>query len=186
VVQADAIYFVTFRQYDSIPKEQMIRWNLELQRWHEQNPPPHTPQQSAAFADLGYRRVERWLDRCSGDGLLKDDTARKLVSDCLKHRDEQDYWLGDYVIMPNHVHVLLQVTPDQELKTIMETWYGVTTHRINKALKRSGTLWQPDPFDHIIRDDEELTRTRAYIRNNGRHLKPGTWAYGSGSLFAGE
>ena len=184
LAQDHVIYFVTFRLHDSIPQPKLQQWTAQLRQWKNDNPLPHTPQQVEAFANLGYRRIERWLDRCDGTCLLRDSSARQIVGDCLEYRDGQDYSLGDYIIMPNHVHLLVQVAVPHALKDITKTWYGVTTHRINKALDRQGTLWQSEPFDHIVRDENSLSRIRLYIQTNGHRLPPNSWHYSTGTLFA--
>ena len=143
---------------------------------------PHT-RTDRSLCGLGIRKVERWLDRGAGTCLLRVASIQQIVSNCLEYRDGQDYLLGDYIVMPNHVHVLVQVVAPSTLRGIMATWHGVMTHGINKAVGRSGTLWQNEPFDHIVRDDASLLRIRQYIKGNGRRLPPGSWRYGKGSLF---
>ncbi len=184
LVQGNVVYFVTFRLHDSIPRAKLAQWAEELRRWHSANSPPHTPQQVEAFAELGYRRIERWLDRCDGTCPLREPAVQQVVAACLEYRDRQDYWLGDYAIMPNHVHALVQIAPPHALKEIARTWCGVTTHRINRLLGRRGTLWQGEPFDHIVRNEESLARIRGYIRENGRRLPVHSWRYSTGSLFS--
>ena len=184
LAQNNVIYFLTFRLHDSIPQFKLQQWTVQLRQWRNENPLPHTPEQVEALANLGYRRIERSLDRSDGACLLRDPSAQQIVANCLEYRDGQDYFLGDYIVMPNHVHLLLQVAAPHDLKDIEKTWYGVTTHRINKALHRQGTLWQSEPFDHIVRDEQSLRRIRRYIQDNGRHLPPTSWHYGAGTLFA--
>jgi hypothetical protein len=43
---------------------------------------------------------------------------------------------------------------------------GASAHSINKALKRSGTVWQDESFDHVVRHAESLEEKIRYIRDN--------------------
>ncbi len=51
--------------------------------------------------------------------------------------------------------------------------------RINKRLQRSGTLWQAESFDHIVRNDAQLDHFREYIKDNPNkaHLPPKEFLY---------
>lgn len=52
------------------------------------------------------------------------------------------------------------------LANIMHSLKSYTAHEANKILKRTGTFWQPESYDHWVRDDEELERIVLYIRGN--------------------
>ena len=183
VVQDAVIYFVTFRLADSIPRIKLAQWQHELDRWLAMNPLPHTPAQHDEYAELGYRRIERWLDRGEGSCLLASQIVQRQLADCILLRDGVDHLLGDYTIMPNHVHALVQPLPGKPLKSILEGWRSSSTHQINKLCRRRGQLWQQDGFDHIVRNDHALARIRCYIRDNGQHLPEGKSFYACGSLF---
>ena len=183
VAQADAVYFVTFRLHDSIPLEKLRIWRWQLRQWEQANPPPYTPHQEDQYAALGYRRVERWLDRHTGSCLLADERCHTVIADCLTRCDGERLWLGDYIVMPNHVHALLRVATGEKLEVILDAWYGTTTHQINRLLERRGRLWESEPFDHIVRDEVSLQRIRRYIKENGRNLPADRYHYGCGQLF---
>ena len=83
-----------------------------------------------------------------------------LTSVAVKH-----YQLGAFVIMPNHVHVLVfpMTPPSQLLKSIK----GVTAREANKVLGRTGEqFWQHESYDHYVRNDVEREKIVAYIENN--------------------
>jgi REP element-mobilizing transposase RayT len=183
LVQPDVIYFVTFRLADSIAQSKLLQWAEELSRWQAANPPPHTPAQQKQYAELGYRRIERWLDRGEGSCLLRQGEPQEHLRACMEAYDGDRYWLGDYIVMPNHVHALVQVRGAAQLQLVVRAWRNASTHRINRQLGRHGRLWQDDWFDHIVRDDEALARIRAYIRNNARGLCSGDYLLGCGKLF---
>jgi len=62
--------------------------------------------------------------------------------------------------------VLVMPLAGNELSEIVHAWKSYTAHEINKLLGRSGSVWQLEPFDHIVRDMAALGRFRQYIRNN--------------------
>lgn len=76
------------------------------------------------------------------------------------------YALDEFVIMPNHVHVLVAPGPNVSLKKTINTWKRVSGHGINEVLQRSGEVWQEEPWDHIVRSLEDMERFRRYIRAN--------------------
>ena len=183
VVQNNTIYFVTFRLADSIPRVKLEQWKHELTQWTRENPPPHTTVQKEQFADLGYRQMERWLDMGAGACILNQTDVRGAIEECLRFGDGKSYWLGDFVIMPNHVHVLVQPDERMSLRQIIAPWRTISTQKINKLLGIRGKLWQRDWFDHIVRNQGSLGRIRRYIRENGRYLSPSTYTSGEGLLF---
>ena len=77
------------------------------------------------------------------------------------------YRLGAWVVMPNHVHVVLWPMPNHTLSRIVQSWKRFTAREANKLLSRTGQdFWQPESFDHWIRNDEEHERCCRYVMNN--------------------
>jgi type I restriction enzyme R subunit len=121
------------------------------------------------------------LDQCHGSCLL--ETAHSIVGRSLEFFHGQRVWLGDYVVMPNHVHVIIQPFPGVQLEEWLYSIKRFTSTEIARncsldarTVMRQGHLWQTESFDRIVRDAEELARTRRYIANNPAKLRPGTFA----------
>jgi REP element-mobilizing transposase RayT len=75
------------------------------------------------------------------------------------------YDLHSYVVMPNHVHML--VTPQTPPPKFMQTLKGYTAREANKALNRQGEqFWQRESYDHWVRDDEQFRKIVRYIEEN--------------------
>lgn len=97
------------------------------------------------------------------------------------------YRLHAYVIMPNHVHILLE--PRLPLAKIAGVIKGVAARDANATLGRRGKpFWQDESFDHWIRNSAELERVRHYIEWNpvraGLAARPEDWKWSSaGSSF---
>jgi len=68
--------------------------------------------------------------------------------------------------MPNHVHALFVQNPDFPLEKLVLSWKTFTTRTINKLIGRTGTLWQRDYFDRLVRDDKHFRNCVRYIRRN--------------------
>jgi hypothetical protein len=70
--------------------------------------------------------------------------------------------------MPNHVHVIVRplLCDVEPLERILQSWKRHTALKINRLLAQSGTLWQDESFDRIIRDEEHLYRVLQYIGAN--------------------
>ncbi len=85
----------------------------------------------------------------------------------MQHYDSERYWSGDFVIMPNHVHWIIQPRDTYSLETILQSIKRfVSTQMTKLALHEGGRIWQSESYDHIIRDRPELMRFREYIRSN--------------------
>jgi type I restriction enzyme R subunit len=113
------------------------------------------------------RRVEAWLDQGMGSCALRNPANAAIIKEALQHFDGQRYELASYVIMPNHVHVVLAPLADYSLSTILHAWKSFTSHTIGKLLPdRRGPFWQKESFDHIVRGPDHLERFRIYIADN--------------------
>ena len=71
-----------------------------------------------------------------------------------------------YVVMPDHLHWLLQLTGDTTLQTVVGRLKGRTARRINRLRRHLGPLWQPGFHDHALRRDESLEGAAGYIIQN--------------------
>jgi|HubBroStandDraft_5_1064220.scaffolds.fasta_scaffold21909_2 putative transposase len=113
-------------------------------------------------------RMDRHLDRAtSGPMWLKDQAIAGMVASRTElGADRFKYYeLHEYVVMPNHVHVLL--APYVHPAVLMRLMKGVTARRANQMLHRSGQpFWQDESFDHWCRSVAELRKLREYIVMN--------------------
>jgi len=167
--QPGCTYFITYRLADSIPQEKLDQWRLELETWLALHPEPWSKPTQAEY-DKMFARKEAWLDAGHGECLLRADAIRTIVETNLRHFDQERYILDEFVIMPNHVHLLVKPLGGHALADILHSWKSFTSKAINKALGRKGTLWQEESYDHIVRDWEELEHYRRYISDNPKGM----------------
>ncbi|RME72814.1 MAG: hypothetical protein D6781_01615 [Verrucomicrobia bacterium] len=164
--QTGATAFVTFRLADSLPKERLAAWFREQQTFIETHPKPWDARTAETYRRRFPERLESWLDEAHGECLLRDPVAADIIEEALRHFDGERYILDTYVIMPNHVHVLVKPLPGHTLRQIIHTWKSYTARRINEALGRTGSVWQEESFDHLVRSAKKLQHFRDYIAQN--------------------
>ena len=68
--------------------------------------------------------------------------------------------------MPDHVHLLLALIPPRSLQDVLRLIKGRAARFISSLTSRSGSLWQRESFDHILRKNEDLLKKAEYIANN--------------------
>ncbi|MCB1186846.1 transposase [bacterium] len=106
------------------------------------------------------------LDTCYGNCWLKDHRIASIVEDSLLHFDGERYLLLAWVIMPNHVHVMIAQRKGFPLAGIIRGWKSFTATQSNRILGRTGSFWQRDYFDRFIRDQRHLHNVADYIHQN--------------------
>jgi type I restriction enzyme R subunit len=109
---------------------------------------------------------EDLLDECHGGCVLRQPELAKIVSDSLLYFDGDRYRMGDFVVMPNHVHLLASFSTEEAMKTQCDSWLHYTASQINKQLGQKGKFWQQEPFDHLVRSLEQYEYLRRYIAEN--------------------
>jgi putative transposase len=103
-----------------------------------------------------------------GECWMKHTDASWVVKESFHHADDQQYELGCYVLMPNHVHAIIRPLQSETLplEKLLQGRKRRTSREINSLLGRSGPLWQAESFDRIIRDEEHLYQCIQYIGRN--------------------
>ena len=126
-----------------------------------------------------------------GPFWLRDPRVAKLVATTLHYGEATRHYYDLYawMIMPNHVHVVLK--PRIELSVILRWLKGRTAHTANRLLGRTGTaFWQDESFDHWIRSNHELHGLIEYVENNPVHAGlaqvASEWPWSSASFRADD
>lgn len=89
-----------------------------------------------------------------------------MVIDAWQHFHTERYMLHAFVVMPNHVHVMVHMIPPNSIAEAVESWKRFTATRINRLLGRSGKLWQEDYWDRFVRDENHYQNAVDYIHHN--------------------
>jgi hypothetical protein len=192
---------VTFRLADSLPKEVYEQWKREQDEALRQTknlvgqasslpdaskekagwkPAPLTDAEQ--LAEELRQKLDAHLDQGHGECWLRNPEISGLVENSLRHFDGQRYLRGSFVVMPNHVHVLVRPVMEHKLSDILHSWKSFTANEANKLLGRSGQFWQDESFDHIVRDEHQVERFQHYIHENPAkaHLLQGEFKLGIG------
>jgi REP element-mobilizing transposase RayT len=164
--QRGKLHFVTFRLADSLPKERLEELHLERQKWESHHSQPYSEEDWQEYHRLFSERTENWLDAGHGKCLLSKPQYAQLVAEALRHFESQRYFLDHWVIMPNHVHVLLMPIEPYTLEHILHSWKSFTANKFIKLRLHIGQFWQHESFDHIVRSERQLEHFRQYILDN--------------------
>jgi putative transposase len=178
---SNSIFFITFRQYGSLPASvlQQLKeeYNSELRLLAEERDRDVFASAKRSLQKRYFERFDEFWERCADSPkyLVLPEIA-EIVCDTLHYWGSKRYTLVCYCIMPNHVHMVIDIlnfTPMEylkkqtyELSRIMESIKRYTARRSNTALRRSGRFWQKENYDHVVRDGHDLDRIMRYIIEN--------------------
>ena len=113
-----------------------------------------------------FSAIDDELDRNFGACWLRIPEIANLVRNALRHFHGERYNLICWVIMPNHVHCIIQQKENYPLAGIVKSWEAFTATRANKILGRQGRFWQRDYFDRYVRKRSQLEMAADYIHYN--------------------
>ncbi|QHI68641.1 REP-associated tyrosine transposase [Tichowtungia aerotolerans] len=116
---------------------------------------------------------------CTADRkpILSNDSVHQKFCNFSENAIQHGVAIGQYVIMPDHIHCFIRMAPDQTL--------GTTIRLIKRSLSAAITdplpHWQPGFFDHLLRHSESYSEKWNYVKNNpvcdGLVRNPDDWPY---------
>jgi putative transposase len=98
--------------------------------------------------------------------FAKPETAEAFVEELLRLRSELGFLLLSYVVMPDHVHLLIVPGPNAGLARVMQHAKGRFARRFNASNGGQGKLWQARYYETMVRDEDSLQRRVDYIEDN--------------------
>lgn len=166
------VQMITFRLADSLPRDVYARIRARDQDEAEKR-----------------RRIEEMIDSGRGACILRNPQIANIVARALKHFDGERYRLLRWVVMPNHVHVLIEQIDGHSLNDVVQTWKSFAAKKINSARNAIGSVWAADYFDRFARNRQHFGDAVSYIENNpvkaGLVSRPGEWPFSSVAEDAG-
>lgn len=103
----------------------------------------------------------------SGKHLLQSTQNATLFIDVLRYyAKEHKFEVHDFVVMPDHVHLLITVERGESIERTMQFIKGGFSHRIRKELGYPGEVWQKGFSESRVEDRVSFLRHREYIANN--------------------
>jgi putative DNA methylase len=173
---------VNFRLHDSVPESLLAQWRDELRI------PPGAAADDPRMQELR-RRLDRYEDAGHGACHLRLPEIADLVQQALLHFDGERYRVLEWCIMPNHVHVVLEIGEGHSLQDIVHSWKSYTAKEANRLLGRTGAFWMADYYDRFVRDERHLASVRTYVRENpvkaGLCRHPEDWPWSSAGCAPG-
>ena len=172
--------FITYHLADSLPVAALSRMAAELEE---------LPDDERKIVKR--ERLQGFLDAGIGSCALSDARCARIVQNAFLHGDGQRYQLIAWVVMPNHVHALIEPCDGWTLDRIVHSWKSFTAHEIAKLAggtpaSPGGHLWHREYWDRYIRDERHYRDTVAYIENNpiraGLCQNFADWPWGHGGL----
>jgi putative transposase len=117
--------------------------------------------------------------------LFRNPAKAELMMDVLEHyRERKKYELHEFVIMPDHLHLLLTPAMQISLERAMQLIKGGYSYRLGKT--KRGLIWQESFTNQRIRDEQDYAGHSEYIRLNpvraGLAERPEAYAYSSASM----
>lgn len=104
--QESAVYFVTFRLGDAVPRNLCDEWQNDREAWLLGHPKPWDASTEREYHERFSGAIERWLDRGYGSCVLRQRDCAEIVAGTLRHFDGERLVLLSSIVMPNHVHAL--------------------------------------------------------------------------------
>jgi REP element-mobilizing transposase RayT len=171
---------VTFRQDDSVPARLLRMYSNTVE--------------AAVGAETKHEKqtrvlahMEKYLAKGRGTCRLRDPRAAAIVEGALRYHERSDYRLIAWVVMPNHVHIVLRRARHVSLATIVRRWKSWTARRINEMSGRTGRLWQREWVDRWLREEDALWSAIKYVELNpvaaGLCKHPLDWPFSSARRF---
>lgn len=175
--QSGKIQFITFRLNDSLPVSLLKNLKIRKENFLYLHPKPWNAETLREYNRLFSCGVDELLHAGHGSCILTHSEIRKIVADALKHFNGNEYYLGAYVIMPNHIHLLACPIGNHSILKTIEKVKRYSARAINKIKGIKGELWSRS-YDRLIRNSEHLCNSVGYIYSNPEGLPPDTYELG--------
>ncbi len=89
-----------------------------------------------------------------------------LLATLFRYRDAGEFTVHEFVVMPNHIHLLISVDDDHAVGRAIQMVKGGFSHAVGQAGLKLKAVWQPSYYEHRVRDEDEYERMRNYIHQN--------------------
>jgi len=170
----DAVFFITYRLNFEYSNDVINHFNMkhdEFVKLVSQTLKEKRKQKSDELYKILFDIEDSFLSKIKSHKWLMNDKIAEIIKESLFFRNETEYELICFCIMPNHVHILIKPLVEKEnipysLSSIIHDHKRFTAKECNKLLNRLGAFWYPDFYDHYIRDEDEFHNVINYILQN--------------------
>ena len=171
--QPEAVQFITFRLADSLPQTKLQELSLMREALGRRETKDG---ELTAEEERLEEIVEGWLKIGYGGCVLSNAQCRQFVEEALFFNDKQTYHLHAFVIMPNHVHILLSPIGENSVVSIVSKLKRYSSRMIKQCVGMDGNVWQREMFDRIMRGEDDFAHKLAYIVNNPNGLSEDSYS----------
>ena len=191
--QDGGVYAINFRLADSLPQTALndyLRERTELEQMlADEKARMKSGEDSSILSSLAHKLSNLYestigghLDAGRGDCQLRDERIASVIVGALRHFDGDRYRLLAWCVMPNHVHLVIQPLGEHPLGDILQSIKSYTAKAANTLLSRTGTFWQRESYDHLIRDGEDYRNQIRYVLENPERAGLVDWPW-RGSVY---
>lgn len=119
--------------------------------------------------------------------FVVENYVRLFLQTFYRYRREGRFQVHAFVLMPEHVHLLITPANDVTLEHAVQLIKGGYSHALGSMLGRNREVWQRGFTDHRIRDSQDFLNHRDYIHRNPveRQLVTDPFEYKYCSAFPG-
>ena len=175
-IQNNKAYFITFRLDDALPTSRAAELTGIKRTFEMLNPKPWDAATRLRYHKLIGPVEERLLDAGHGECCLRHETCRNCLAEAINRLNRDLYDVVAYVIMPNHVHILVVIYGEGKPVDMIKLIKGNSAKKINAYVNRMGKLWHADYFDRIVRSEDHFKHCLNYIINNPKNLREGEFS----------
>jgi len=175
-----AVYAVNCRLADSLPKPMINSWDFERQdiiKTAQRLKRPLTAAEQKRLDKLFSEKIESYLDAGHGKCWMHRNDVAGAVAGALRHFEGVRYRLVAWCVMPNHVHAIVEPLAGFELPDILHSWKSFSAKEANRIIGRTGEFWQPEYYDHLIRDAQDFKRQVEYVLTNPARAGLKNWKW---------
>ncbi|MDQ8195731.1 transposase [Coraliomargarita sp. SDUM461004] len=159
-------YAVTIRCANSLP--QVIVQQLNVIYQAQQAVGAHSEDSKLLQRKL-FLTLEKYADQGLGFAPFADSLAAEWLQSFLASYERDGLRFSAWVIMPNHLHLLTEPVAFASVESFMNAWQafkGMSGKELNRLLRRSGSFWQTEWYDRLIRDEVEYRKWVEYLASN--------------------
>ncbi len=160
------IQFVTFHLADSLPASVRKELQTIKEQFIKDNPLPWSEDVTSRFNRMFPSVINDYLDAGYGCCCLKQPECGEIMKNAIEYFDGDRYVIHRYVIMPNHVHILVELTGLYGLSQICKSWKNYSALHINRILGKTGEFWHHESWDRMIRNERHYENVVGYIEKN--------------------
>jgi REP element-mobilizing transposase RayT len=177
----NATFFVTFGLEGSLPAAVVAQIRAEYETLRQQLQTEKDPARRSTLYGLSkqlFERYDDYLDQGQGERWLANPDVAQVVCEQMRVLHPNQYYLYACCVMPTHVHLLVGTQdipappPSKDGKQLTSLSHalflfkGRAARLSNQILRRQGTFWRHESYDHVVRNEKEFEQILGYILNN--------------------